>query len=91
MIYTPREMITAVRARKWPKPRPAAENADRGHLSKRLETGLKRASIGHDMPHFGVASLVPRGAKRLFSRRISRCGANSRVRTRGGINQSAEI
>jgi hypothetical protein len=53
MIYTPREIITAARARKRPKPRPAAENAPCDDLWKTAESGLKQAPIRHETACFG--------------------------------------
>jgi hypothetical protein len=53
MIDTPRVMITAARARKWPKPRPAAENAQCDDLWKTAEAGLKQAPSGDETTCFG--------------------------------------
>jgi hypothetical protein len=91
MIYTTYEIINRRSIGKGPKPRPADENAKCDDLWKAPKVGLKRGASGHETPGFGRRRSGPHGAKGLFSRRILRCAADSPARTRGDINQSAEI
>jgi hypothetical protein len=91
MIYTPHGSISRRILRKAQKTRLGGEQGDRDDLSKRLESGAKRARIRHESPPFYGAILLPRGANRGFSRKISHGAGQSRARQRGDINKSAEI
>jgi len=65
-------MISGRDARKRPKPRRAGEIADRGDLSKGIESGAKWASIGHETPCFAPPPLCPARRKpRVFSENLA--------------------
>jgi len=92
MIYTTCEMINGRAGRKWPNPRPAGENVERGDLSKDAEWGIKWAAIGHHMPHFGCRYGGDRAARNACFLGELRAAATIRPRNSSGdINESAEI
>jgi hypothetical protein len=91
VIYTTRELINGRVDGNRPNPRPAGEKADRGDLWNGPEMGIKWAATGHFMPIFCATAEGPRGAKCLFSRRISHWAAIRPRNSRGDINKSAEL
>jgi hypothetical protein len=65
MIYTTCELINGRSAKNGPISRTAGQNAEDGHLSICVETGIKRAPIRHKTPGFGASVAGPEGRETL--------------------------